>query len=165
MEKRVSEQPDVENLGDPIVETSDSPSSKLLTQRRTVELLGCQKWMMEKHRRAVELILSLSDLNVTVNVYEDNLQMLLVGGSDSNEKSKKQVPKSLMDGLMPTEEFMGKHFASLKPEYKLLKEKYENHPEVLLSRIELKDPKMNWNKIKTPLIWGRRKHCWKRFKI
>lgn len=67
MEKGVSEQPDVENLGDPIVETSDSSSSKLLTQRRTVELLECQKWMMEKHRWAVELILSLSDLNVTVS--------------------------------------------------------------------------------------------------
>ncbi|KAI6693903.1 hypothetical protein NL676_021613 [Syzygium grande] len=126
-----------------------------------------------------------------------NLQMVPVGGSESSEKSKKQVPKavekvlagsfrremaleefcgkqaaeimqlnrlvqqfkherecntiiaqtredkilrleSLMDGVMPTEEFMGEEFASLNHEYKLLKEKYENHPEVLQSKIELK---------------------------
>ncbi|KAK3414663.1 hypothetical protein EUGRSUZ_L00643 [Eucalyptus grandis] len=126
-----------------------------------------------------------------------NLQIVPVGGSESSEKSKKQVPKavekvltgafrremaleefcgkqaaeimqlnrlvqqfkherecnaiiaqtredkilrleSLMDGVMPTEEFMGEEFASLNHEYKLLKEKYENHPEVLQSKIELK---------------------------
>ncbi|KAF8014161.1 hypothetical protein BT93_H0106 [Corymbia citriodora subsp. variegata] len=126
-----------------------------------------------------------------------NLQIVPVGGSESSEKSKKQVPKavekvltgafrremvleeycgkqaaeimqlnrlvqqfkherecnaiiaqtredkilrleSLMDGVMPTEEFMEEEFASLNHEYKLLKEKYENHPEVLQSKIELK---------------------------
>ncbi|XVF65388.1 hypothetical protein PTKIN_Ptkin09bG0244600 [Pterospermum kingtungense] len=126
-----------------------------------------------------------------------NLQLVLVGESESAEKTKKQVPKavekvlagsirremaleefcakqaseimqlnrlvqqykherecnavigqtredkilrleSLMDGVLPTEEFMEEELASLTHEHKLLKEKYENHPEVLRTKIELK---------------------------
>uniref|UniRef100_A0A1D1Z8I8 Kinesin-like protein KIF15 n=1 Tax=Anthurium amnicola TaxID=1678845 RepID=A0A1D1Z8I8_9ARAE len=46
--------------------------------------------------------------------------------------------ESLMDGILPTEEFMGKEFISLLNEHKVLKEKYDNHPEVLRINIELK---------------------------
>ncbi|XVF37885.1 hypothetical protein REPUB_Repub20aG0049500 [Reevesia pubescens] len=46
--------------------------------------------------------------------------------------------ESLMDGVLPTEEFMEEELASLTHEHKLLKEKYENHPEVLRTKIELK---------------------------
>ncbi|KAG8654968.1 hypothetical protein MANES_05G198100v8 [Manihot esculenta] len=46
--------------------------------------------------------------------------------------------ESLMDGVLPTEEFMEEELASLMHEHKLLKEKYENHPEVLRTNIELK---------------------------
>ncbi|KAH7573360.1 hypothetical protein ACOSQ2_007259 [Xanthoceras sorbifolium] len=46
--------------------------------------------------------------------------------------------ESLMDGVLPPEEFMGEELASLMYEHKLLKEKYENHPEVLRTKIELK---------------------------
>ncbi|KAA8527878.1 hypothetical protein F0562_035253 [Nyssa sinensis] len=126
-----------------------------------------------------------------------NLQLVAVDGSQSADKSKKQVPKavekvlagairremaleefcdkqaseimqlnrlvqqykherecnaiigqtredkivrleSLMDGILPTEEFMEDELISLTNEHKLLKEKYENHPEVLRTKIELK---------------------------
>ncbi|GLT49527.1 hypothetical protein SLA2020_230790 [Shorea laevis] len=126
-----------------------------------------------------------------------NMQMAPVDGSESTEKSKKQVPKavekvlagsirremaleefcakqaseitqlnrlvqqykherdcnaiiaqtredkilrleSLMDGVLPTEEFMEEELSSLTHEHKLLKEKYENHPEILRTKIELK---------------------------
>ncbi|KAJ4954851.1 hypothetical protein NE237_011634 [Protea cynaroides] len=125
------------------------------------------------------------------------LQLVPVDGSDSTEKSRKQVPKavqkvlagairremaieefsakqtaeiiqlnrlvqqykherecnaiieqtredkiirleSLMDGILPTEEFMEQELVSLMHEHKILKEKYENHPEVLRTKIELK---------------------------
>ncbi|XP_042515728.1 kinesin-like protein KIN-12B isoform X2 [Macadamia integrifolia] len=125
------------------------------------------------------------------------LQLVPIDGSDSTEKSRKQVPKavekvlagairremaieefsakqtaeimqlnrlvqqykhereckaiiqqtredkiirleSLMDGILPTEEFMEQEFVSLMHEHELLKEKYENHPEVLRTKIELK---------------------------
>ncbi|KAJ8646210.1 hypothetical protein MRB53_007958 [Persea americana] len=46
--------------------------------------------------------------------------------------------ESLMDGVLPTEEFMGEEFVSLANEHKLLKEKYDNHPEVLMTKIEFK---------------------------
>uniref|UniRef100_A0A5B6YNG2 Putative kinesin-like protein KIN12B n=1 Tax=Davidia involucrata TaxID=16924 RepID=A0A5B6YNG2_DAVIN len=126
-----------------------------------------------------------------------NLQLVAVDGSQSADKSKKQVPKavekvlagairremaveefcakqaseimhlnrlvqqykherecnaiigqtredkivrleSLMDGILPTEEFMEDELISLTNEHKLLKEKYENHPEVLRTKIEIK---------------------------
>ncbi|KAK4585605.1 hypothetical protein RGQ29_023027 [Quercus rubra] len=46
--------------------------------------------------------------------------------------------ENLMDGVLPTEEFMEEELASLTHEHKILKEKYENHPEVLRTKIELK---------------------------
>ncbi|KAL2332636.1 hypothetical protein Fmac_013849 [Flemingia macrophylla] len=46
--------------------------------------------------------------------------------------------ESLMDGVLPTEEFMEEEFVALTHEHKLLKDKYENHPEVLKMEIELK---------------------------
>ncbi|XP_022761807.1 kinesin-like protein KIN-12B [Durio zibethinus] len=46
--------------------------------------------------------------------------------------------ESLVDGVLPTEEFMVEELASLTHEHKLLKDKYENHPEVLRTKIELK---------------------------
>ncbi|CAA6667930.1 unnamed protein product [Spirodela intermedia] len=45
--------------------------------------------------------------------------------------------ESLMDGILPAEEFIEEEFASLLNEHKLLKEKYDNHPEVLRINTEL----------------------------
>ncbi|KAB1213491.1 Kinesin-like protein KIN12B [Morella rubra] len=46
--------------------------------------------------------------------------------------------ENLMDGVLPTEEFMEEELMSLTEEHKILKEKYDNHPEVLRTKIELK---------------------------
>ncbi|MCD9640619.1 Kinesin motor domain containing protein, expressed [Datura stramonium] len=43
-----------------------------------------------------------------------------------------------MDGILPKEEFMEDEFLALIHEHKLLKAKYENHPEVLSDRLELR---------------------------
>uniref|UniRef100_A0A803LZK2 Kinesin motor domain-containing protein n=1 Tax=Chenopodium quinoa TaxID=63459 RepID=A0A803LZK2_CHEQI len=93
-----------------------------------------------------------------------NLQLVPVDRSVSAEKPKNQVPKvqqykherecnaiisqmredkiirleHLMDGVLPTEDFMEEEFISIRREHELLKEKYENHPEVLETKIELK---------------------------
>ncbi|KAJ0015026.1 hypothetical protein Pint_20842 [Pistacia integerrima] len=45
--------------------------------------------------------------------------------------------ESLMDVVLPTEEFMEEEFVSLVHEHKFLKEKFENHPEILRTKIEL----------------------------
>lgn len=46
--------------------------------------------------------------------------------------------EGLMDGIIPIEEFREEEVISLTNEHKLLKEKYDNHPEVLRVNIELK---------------------------
>ncbi|KAF6166413.1 hypothetical protein GIB67_034964 [Kingdonia uniflora] len=46
--------------------------------------------------------------------------------------------ESLMDGVLPTEEFMSEELLSLTDEHKILKDKYDNNPEVLRTKIELK---------------------------
>ncbi|KAG8044537.1 hypothetical protein GUJ93_ZPchr0061g33659 [Zizania palustris] len=46
--------------------------------------------------------------------------------------------ESLMDGTLPTEEFIHEEYLSLMNEHKLLQKKYDNHPELLHTEIELK---------------------------
>ncbi|CAN4104576.1 unnamed protein product [Withania somnifera] len=46
--------------------------------------------------------------------------------------------ESYMDGILPKEEFMEDELLALIHEHKLLKAKYENHPEVLSNRLELR---------------------------
>ncbi|XP_078441377.1 kinesin-like protein KIN-12B isoform X2 [Wolffia australiana] len=46
--------------------------------------------------------------------------------------------ENLMDGILPTENFMEEEFISLEEEHKILKDKYDNHPDVLRANIELK---------------------------
>ncbi|PKU76155.1 Kinesin-like protein KIN12B [Dendrobium catenatum] len=64
--------------------------------------------------------------------------------------------EGLMDGVMPTEEFMEKEFLSLKNEYMILKEKYDNHPEVLLLNIELKKVQNELNNYRNFFDMGER---------
>ncbi|KAL6851564.1 hypothetical protein ACP4OV_020497 [Aristida adscensionis] len=46
--------------------------------------------------------------------------------------------ESLMDGTLPTEEFMNEEYLSLMNEHKILQKKYDNHPELLRAQIEIK---------------------------
>ncbi|CAN4095728.1 unnamed protein product [Withania somnifera] len=46
--------------------------------------------------------------------------------------------ESYMDGILPKEEFMEDELLALIHEHKLLKAKYENHPEILSDRLELR---------------------------
>ncbi|KAK4373858.1 hypothetical protein RND71_004535 [Anisodus tanguticus] len=46
--------------------------------------------------------------------------------------------ESYMDGILPKEEFLEDEFLALIHEHKLLKAKYENHPEVLSDRLALR---------------------------
>ncbi|KAF0935938.1 hypothetical protein E2562_036929 [Oryza meyeriana var. granulata] len=45
--------------------------------------------------------------------------------------------ETLVDGILPTEELMHAEYLSLQDEHKILRQKYENHPEVLRAKIEL----------------------------
>ncbi|XP_077219208.1 kinesin-like protein KIN-12B isoform X2 [Tasmannia lanceolata] len=46
--------------------------------------------------------------------------------------------EGLMDGVLPTAEYMEEELVSITNQYELLKEKYEYHPEVLRMQIEIK---------------------------
>jgi len=46
--------------------------------------------------------------------------------------------ESLMDGTLPTDEFVHEEYLSLMNEHKILQKQYDNHPEVLRAEIELK---------------------------
>ncbi|GAB2295661.1 Belongs to the TRAFAC class myosin-kinesin ATPase super [Dionaea muscipula] len=46
--------------------------------------------------------------------------------------------ENLMDGVLPTEDFLEEELISLRQEHELLKEKYDNHPETLRTKIEFK---------------------------
>ncbi|KAK8578487.1 hypothetical protein V6N13_100324 [Hibiscus sabdariffa] len=75
-------------------------------------------------------------LNRLVQQYKHERECNAIIGQTREDKILRL--QSLMDGVLPTKEFMEEEFASLTHELKLLKEKYENHPEVLRTKIELK---------------------------
>ncbi|XVF28968.1 hypothetical protein REPUB_Repub15cG0079200 [Reevesia pubescens] len=75
-------------------------------------------------------------LNRLVQQYKHERECNAIIGQTREDKILRL--ENLMDGVLPTEEFTEEELASLTHEHKLLKEKYENHPEVLRTKIELK---------------------------
>ncbi|KAH1047026.1 hypothetical protein J1N35_037810 [Gossypium stocksii] len=75
-------------------------------------------------------------LNRLVQQYKHERECNAIIGQTREDKILRL--ESLMDGVLPTEEFMEEELVSLTHEHKLLKEKYENHPEILRTKIELK---------------------------
>ncbi|KAM7266294.1 hypothetical protein ACFE04_004191 [Oxalis oulophora] len=75
-------------------------------------------------------------LNRLVQQYKHERECNAIIGQTREDKIIRL--ESLMDGVLPTEEFMEEELASLRHEHKLLKDKYENHPEVLRTEIEMK---------------------------
>ncbi|XVE81207.1 hypothetical protein DITRI_Ditri15bG0044300 [Diplodiscus trichospermus] len=75
-------------------------------------------------------------LNRLVQQYKHERECNAIIGQTREDKILRL--ESLMDGVLPTEEFIEEELSSLTHEHKLLKEKYENHPEVLRTKIELK---------------------------
>ncbi|XP_038723626.1 kinesin-like protein KIN-12B isoform X2 [Tripterygium wilfordii] len=74
-------------------------------------------------------------LNRLVQQYKHERECNAIIGQTREDKIIRL--ESLMDGILPTEEFMEEELVSLTHEHKLLKEKYENHPEILRTKIEL----------------------------
>lgn len=75
-------------------------------------------------------------LNRLVQQYKHERECNAIIGQTREDKILRL--ESLMDGVLPPEEFMEEELASLMHEHKLLKEKYENHPDILMTKIELK---------------------------
>ncbi|TMX02738.1 hypothetical protein EJD97_020165 [Solanum chilense] len=75
-------------------------------------------------------------LNRLIQQYKHERECNAIIGQTREDKIVRL--ESLMDGILPTEEFMEDELLSLTHEHKLLKEKYENHPEVSSAKIELR---------------------------
>ncbi|XP_060180872.1 kinesin-like protein KIN-12B isoform X1 [Lycium barbarum] len=75
-------------------------------------------------------------LNRLIQQYKHERECNAIIGQTREDKIVRL--ESLMDGILPTEEFMEDELLSLTHEHKVLKEKYENHPEILSAKIELR---------------------------
>ncbi|KAG6785287.1 hypothetical protein POTOM_011017 [Populus tomentosa] len=78
----------------------------------------------------------ITQLNRLVQQYKHERECNSIIGQTREDKILRL--ESLMDGVLSTKDFMEEEFAALMHEHKLLKEKYENHPEVSKINIELK---------------------------
>ncbi|XP_050237294.1 kinesin-like protein KIN-12B [Mercurialis annua] len=78
----------------------------------------------------------LMHLKRLVQQYKHERECNAVIGQMRDDKIRRL--ESLMDGVLPSEEFMEEELASLMHEHELLKQKYENHPDVLMTNVELK---------------------------
>ncbi|EFH59709.1 PAKRP1L [Arabidopsis lyrata subsp. lyrata] len=78
----------------------------------------------------------ISQLNRLVQQYKHERECNAIIGQTREDKIARL--ESLMDGVLSKDDFLDEEFASLMHEHKLLKDMYENHPEVLQTRIELK---------------------------
>ncbi|KVI00429.1 Kinesin, motor domain-containing protein [Cynara cardunculus var. scolymus] len=78
----------------------------------------------------------INQLNRLLHQYKHERECNLIIGQIREDKIARL--ESLMDGILSAEEFRDDELASLKNENKILKENYENHPEVLRTEIEFK---------------------------
>ncbi|KAL1219322.1 Kinesin-like protein KIN-12B [Cardamine amara subsp. amara] len=78
----------------------------------------------------------ISQLNRLVQQYKHERECNAIIGQTREDKIVRL--EGLMDGVLSKDDFLDEEFASLMHEHKLLKDMYENHPEVLQTRIELK---------------------------
>lgn len=77
----------------------------------------------------------ITQLNRLVQQYKHERECNSIIGQTREDKIIRL--EGLMDGVLPKEDFLDEEFASLLHEHKLLKDMYQNHPEVLQTKIEL----------------------------
>ncbi|TYK23655.1 kinesin-like protein KIN12B [Cucumis melo var. makuwa] len=120
------------------VDGTDSAEKSRIQVPKAVEkvLAGAIRREMALEEYCNKQAFDISQLNRLVQQYKHERECNAVLGQAREDKILRL--ESLMDGVLPTEEFMEEELLSLTHEHKILKEKYENHPEVLQNRIELK---------------------------
>ncbi|XP_062225390.1 kinesin-like protein KIN-12A [Phragmites australis] len=99
-------------------------------------LAGAIRREMARDEQCVKQAAEIQQLNRLVQQYKHERECNAVIAQTLEGKIARL--ESLMDGTLPTEEFMNEEYLSLVNEHKILKMKYENHPELLRVEIELK---------------------------
>ncbi|KAK9683135.1 hypothetical protein RND81_10G119100 [Saponaria officinalis] len=77
----------------------------------------------------------IAHLNRLVHQYKHERECNAIIGQMREDKIVRL--ENLMDGVLPSEDFMEEELICLREENEILKEKYDNHPEVLEAKIEL----------------------------
>ncbi|TKY47796.1 Kinesin protein KIN12A [Spatholobus suberectus] len=122
------------------LESADKPKKQVLKAVEKV-LAGSIRREMALEEFCAKQTSEIMQLNRLVQQYKHERECNAIIAQTREDKIL--CLENLMDGVLPTEEFMDEELVALTHEHKLLKDKYENHPEVLKMDIELKECKMN----------------------
>ncbi|XP_042520529.1 kinesin-like protein KIN-12B [Macadamia integrifolia] len=120
------------------VDGSDSAENSRIQVPKAVEkvLAGAIRREMAIEEFSAKQAAEIMQLNRLVQQYKHERE----GNAIIEQMREDKIIRleSLMDSILPSEEYMEQELVSLMHEHKLLKEKYDNHPEVLRTKIELK---------------------------
>ncbi|KAJ4843238.1 hypothetical protein Tsubulata_039389 [Turnera subulata] len=135
---QVKDSDDSSNLQLVPLENSEGTDKCKIQVPKAVEkvLAGAIRREMALEEYCAKQTSEIMQLNRLVQQYKHERECNAIIGQTREDKILRL--ESLMDGVLPTQDFMEEELASLTCEHKLLKEKYENHPEVLKANIELK---------------------------
>ncbi|XP_058201783.1 kinesin-like protein KIN-12B isoform X2 [Rhododendron vialii] len=111
-------------------------SKKLVPKAVEKVLAGAIRREMALEEYSAKQNTEIVHLNRLVQQYKHERECNSIIGQTREDKIARL--ESLMDGILTTEEFTEDELVSLKHEHELLKQKYDNHPEVLRTKIELK---------------------------
>ncbi|KAM2039873.1 hypothetical protein ACFX1T_013275 [Malus domestica] len=138
MQLEVKEANDISDMQLVSVDGSESADKSKIQVPKAVEkvLAGAIRREMALEDLCAKKTSEIMQLNRLVQQYKHERECNGIIAQTREDKILRL--ESLMDGVLPTEEFMEEELVSLTHEYKILKEKYENHPELLRTNIELK---------------------------
>ncbi|KAG9160579.1 hypothetical protein Leryth_023308 [Lithospermum erythrorhizon] len=127
-----------QNTNIQLVPTSESESSTKNQVSRAVEkvLAGAIRREMALEEICAQKDSEIMQLNRLVQQFKHERECNAIITQTREDKIARL--ESLMDGVLQSEDFMEEELSSLAHEYKLLEEKYKNHPEVSRVNIELK---------------------------
>ncbi|XP_013606760.1 kinesin-like protein KIN-12B isoform X2 [Brassica napus] len=131
----VQETSDISNRQSVTVDNSEKSSFQVPKAVEKV-LAGSIRREMALEEYCTKQASEISQLNRLVQQYKHERECNAIIGQTREDKIVRL--EGLMDGVLSKDDFLDEEFASLMHEHKLLKDMYENHPEVLQTRIELK---------------------------
>uniref|UniRef100_J3LWY5 Kinesin-like protein n=2 Tax=Oryza brachyantha TaxID=4533 RepID=J3LWY5_ORYBR len=116
--------------------TCDEPKQQQILKAVEKVLAGAIRREMARDEQCAKQAAEIQQLNRLVQQYKHERECNAVLAQTREGKIARL--ESLMDGTLPTEEFINEEYLSLMNEHKLLQQKYDNHPELLRAEIELK---------------------------
>lgn len=136
-QQEIKDANDTSNLQLVPVDGSQSDKSKMLVPKAVEKVLaGAIRREMALEEYSAKQNTEIVHLNRLVQQYKHERECNAIIGQTREDKIARL--ESLMDGILTTEDFIEDELVSVKTENQLLKQKNENHPEILRTKIELK---------------------------